>query len=394
VTEYKQNGTVIQYTYDANQVRVQKLVGSIPTYYIAGADGKTEVIATSTQTAPTYTTWAGVQNVGQVKRNGATLTRYYYVKDHLGNTRMTVASTGTVDSYFDYYPFGQLMDGRTSVASADSRYEYTGKERDAESGYDYFGARYYAARIGRWLSVDPLAQKSAHLTVYGYVGEDPLSETDPDGQQWYRDQSGMMQFSPFVYGQDNLEEGNAYIGSTYHEDTENGEVWYRNDGSIVYSNQTDAYHRANSITSKEEMVIVTASGTIVTPDYENTSTDCTPDKYNYTLEGGKLEDPLSGRALDIITHLHTHFDLTGDPNPSFFTYEGTPGDVGFAGTYTPNKMAFVMGFNGILYYYVANKESYRMGDFREFVPGVDVKRLLNGYDLASYVKAHNWRWKK
>jgi RHS repeat-associated protein len=162
-------------------VRAQKLVGSIPTYYIAGVGGKTEVIATSTQTAPTYNTWAEVENVGQVRRNGTTLTRYYYVKDHLGDIRMTVASSGTVDSYFDYYPFGQLMDGRTSVASADSRYKYTGKERDAESGYDCFGARYYDARIGRFLSVDHHLSSYPSLSPYCYVGNNPIGFVDPTG---------------------------------------------------------------------------------------------------------------------------------------------------------------------------------------------------------------------
>ena len=47
-----------------------------------------------------------------------------------------------VDSYNDYYPFGMQMPGRNLVSSADARYKNTGKERDAETNLDYFGARY------------------------------------------------------------------------------------------------------------------------------------------------------------------------------------------------------------------------------------------------------------
>ena len=50
----------------------------------------------------------------------------------------------------DYYPFGKVMPGRNVKATADNNfYKFTGKERDAETGLDYFGARYYDSEIGR-----------------------------------------------------------------------------------------------------------------------------------------------------------------------------------------------------------------------------------------------------
>ncbi len=68
---------------------------------------------------------------------------------------------------------------------------FTGKERDAESGNDYFGARYYASTMGRFLSPDwdssPVAIPYADRTnpqsfnLYSYAGNNPLSRTDPDG---------------------------------------------------------------------------------------------------------------------------------------------------------------------------------------------------------------------
>jgi RHS repeat-associated protein len=71
------------------------------------------------------------------------------------------------------------------------RRKFTGKERDAESGLDYFGARYYASSMGRWMSPDwaakamPVPYASLDdpqsLNLYEYVGNNPLSQADPDG---------------------------------------------------------------------------------------------------------------------------------------------------------------------------------------------------------------------
>ena len=75
----------------------------------------------------------------------------------------------------------------------------TGKERDTESGLDYFGARYYGSTMGRWLSPDwsslpepvPYADLSnpQSLNLYGYVNNNPMSHTDPDGHECFADGS-------------------------------------------------------------------------------------------------------------------------------------------------------------------------------------------------------------
>ena len=49
------------------------------------------------------------------------------------------------------------MANRSSVLLRMDRYKFTCKESDAETGYDYFGARYYDSWLGRWLQVDPLS---------------------------------------------------------------------------------------------------------------------------------------------------------------------------------------------------------------------------------------------
>ena len=61
---------------------------------------------------------------------------------------------------------------------------FTGKERDSETGFSYFGARYYDSDIlTSWLSVDPLADKYPSLSPYNYCAWNPVKLVDPDGEE-------------------------------------------------------------------------------------------------------------------------------------------------------------------------------------------------------------------
>jgi RHS repeat-associated protein len=68
-----------------------------------------------------------------------------------------------------------------SITSYYTPYTFSAKERDPETGYSYFGARYYSSDISVWLSVDPLADKAPWWTPYHYVKANPLSRFDPFG---------------------------------------------------------------------------------------------------------------------------------------------------------------------------------------------------------------------
>ena len=62
---------------------------------------------------------------------------------------------------------------------------FTGKEKDAETGYSYFGARYYDSDLsGLFLSVDPMADKYPNISPYAYCAWNPLKLVDPDGRKW------------------------------------------------------------------------------------------------------------------------------------------------------------------------------------------------------------------
>jgi len=117
----------------------------------------------------------------------------------LGTTRMMVSSAGQVTKCYDFAPFGDEL-GPTvgprsscyealvypSASQASTALKFTGQERDAETGVDYFGARYMSPWQGRWVSPDP-----SNLGVdiylpqtwdrYNYVVNNPLSVVDRNG---------------------------------------------------------------------------------------------------------------------------------------------------------------------------------------------------------------------
>jgi RHS repeat-associated protein len=105
--------------------------------------------------------------------------RRYYHTDLLGSTRTVVDSLNVVKEAYDYDPWGVLMPGRT--LGSGTKEGFTGKERDAETGLDYFGFRYYMAAIGRWTTVDPPADEFPEWSPYNYVENNPINFWDPFG---------------------------------------------------------------------------------------------------------------------------------------------------------------------------------------------------------------------
>jgi RHS repeat-associated protein len=115
---------------------------------------------------------------------------HYYLNDILGSSRMVVSSfdiptnTFSVEQDIDYYPYG----GERIIANTvPQHYKFTGKERDAESGLDNFGARYVSSSLGRFVTPDPASMRPNQLVnpqrwnMYGYGVNNPLRYVDPDG---------------------------------------------------------------------------------------------------------------------------------------------------------------------------------------------------------------------
>ena len=119
----------------------------------------------------------GLDNIGYMTgRDGLR----FYLKDHLGSVRAVIDDGGSIISSQDYDVWGYQLQDR-SYDSDVSIYKFTSKERDEENKYDYFGARYYDARIGRWGQIDPMEDKRISWSPYNYVLDNPLNRTDIDG---------------------------------------------------------------------------------------------------------------------------------------------------------------------------------------------------------------------
>jgi RHS repeat-associated protein len=177
------NGTASSYAYDGDGRRVQAVTPSGTTTYVYDAAGQ---LAAEYSTVP-----------------GTATGRQYVTADALGSTRLlSDGNAQTVVKAFDYLPFGgELLAGTgarttamgfndsTSVQVPDKvSMKFTGKERDAETGLDYFGARYFSAAQGRFTSPDPKQFTDRALEYpqkwnkYAYTQNNPLIFIDPDGK--------------------------------------------------------------------------------------------------------------------------------------------------------------------------------------------------------------------
>lgn len=170
-------GKQIAYAYDATGVKQENRVSSSNKLqylgnfvykngslkYILNTEGKLEVNATET-----------------------TGTYKFFVKDHLGNTRLAVGEgvTSVATELNHYYPFGMRMGMANSKSDPDQKYLYNGKEQQEETDWLDYGARMYDPAIGRWHCVDPLAESYYSQSIYHFSGNNPIRFIDPDGRSY------------------------------------------------------------------------------------------------------------------------------------------------------------------------------------------------------------------
>ena len=117
---------------------------------------------------------------------------YYFHPDHLGSASWITDMSGQPVQHLQYKPFGEVnIDQQDPNTNYSERFRFTGKERDTETGYDYFGARYYSSTLGIWLSVDPLSDKYPNLSPYVYCADNPMRVVDPKGDTLVIDGKGL-----------------------------------------------------------------------------------------------------------------------------------------------------------------------------------------------------------
>ncbi len=107
---------------------------------------------------------------------------YYFHPDHLGSTSYLTNKQGNVSQHVEYIPFGEIMI-ENHLNNQNNPYLYNGKELDVETGFYYYGARYYEPKSSLWLSVDPLAEKYPGFSPYAYVFNNPVMFVDLTGMQ-------------------------------------------------------------------------------------------------------------------------------------------------------------------------------------------------------------------
>jgi len=170
--------TPVSYTYDGEGRRVQKTVGTgssaVTTTFVHDAMGN---LAAEYGGPPPPT--AGTEHLSV---------------DHLGSTRLVTDGSGNPLWCADYMPFGEEIppgtSGRTGCYASGQYPEaapdpidvkFTGKERDAETGLDFFGARYFSGSMGRFTSPDPGnvgadIRNPQSWNAYAYTGNNPLRD--------------------------------------------------------------------------------------------------------------------------------------------------------------------------------------------------------------------------
>jgi RHS repeat-associated protein len=165
------NAASVTYAYDGEGRRVKRTAGGQTTVYVYSATG---------ELAAEY---GGETNGGGTQ---------YLTVDALGSTRLVTKADAGVVCRTDYLPYGEEIPagkgGRSALWGACSgvRQKFTGKERDAETGLDYFGARYFSGAQGRFTSPDPLLNSGRpwepqSWNRYAYALNNPLKYVDPDG---------------------------------------------------------------------------------------------------------------------------------------------------------------------------------------------------------------------
>jgi RHS repeat-associated protein len=116
--------------------------------------------------------------IGDRQADDASPAVQYHLGDHLGSSHVVVSDAADWINREEYFPYGE-----TSLGSfARKGYRFAGGERDEECGLYYFGARYYAPHLGRWVSCDP-AGLAGEPHLYSYSGSNPVNRIDPTGTQ-------------------------------------------------------------------------------------------------------------------------------------------------------------------------------------------------------------------
>ncbi len=169
----KPSGDSVSYKYDGLGRRVERTLSSDGGWTRFTYDGLNVFLdGNSDGTSKKYINALSIDNkLGQITNNST----QYFLKDHLGSTSNVVDSSGNVTESTTYDAYGK------ATTNLSTRYQYTGREHDDFSGLQYNRARWYDAKLGRFISEDPIGLEGG-LNQYRYGNNNPASFRDPTGE--------------------------------------------------------------------------------------------------------------------------------------------------------------------------------------------------------------------
>jgi len=171
---------IAEYSYDYNGNRIIKKQYSngVLQKTIYSPDDGYQTVKQASNGATQNTTFYQVNDevVAQKNPDG---TIAYNSTDHLGSSAVVTSQTGTVVEKTGYEPYGEVKSGGTL-----EKFQYTGQEKDQETGLNYYGARYYDPHLQHFTQPDdiiPNPYDPQSLNRYSYVENNPIKYTDPTG---------------------------------------------------------------------------------------------------------------------------------------------------------------------------------------------------------------------
>ncbi len=220
VRENNYSGRIIsRYSYDADGNRIEKIDfnsdGSNETVYYIGKDF-IQIVNSSGVFNETYY-HDETDLIAKKDSNGK---NYYYHPDQLGSTNIVTNESGDVIENTSYQPYGEIIEG------GESRFLFTGKEKDISTGLYYYGARYYDPFFKHFIQPDSIIQyvyDPQSLNRYSYVRNNPYRYIDPSGM-FMVGAGGSLSgaFAPFGYGGYYSTSGNFYLIHDDNMDLDNG----------------------------------------------------------------------------------------------------------------------------------------------------------------------------
>ena len=179
---------VVANVYDHMNRRIVKVTATEErTFLYDGWNAVREIAASGESVSTNYYTWGldlsgtlqGAGGVGGLLAVNCDGAEYYPAFDANGNITEYVDESGTVRAHREYDAFGDKV-SQSGDLSDSFRFWFSTKYHDDETGFYYYGYRFYAPELGRWLNRDPI-EEDGGLILYGFVENNPINQWDDLG---------------------------------------------------------------------------------------------------------------------------------------------------------------------------------------------------------------------